>query len=428
MTKTDEAPKRGRRGQGTVYAVRDTTGRVTGYRAAKSRTHTLEDGTKKRVRVIADGHTEAQALRNLDLKLTGNSEVFTPKDLTFKKWFELWTENIEGDVSYNTLRGYTNIGVKYLIPKFGNKHLNRITREELKKFFKTTLPNIKDDDGNQVLSLHAQRNIYKVFRNCLNSAVADRRTLLNANPIIGVKSPTVPKQRMKLGAQVGAAQGFVKWMKETNHPDEARLLFNFLGLRRGERLGLTWSNIRNLSNAKTARIVVSQQLLYEARKGYRLAQPKTEASVREIPLTEPFLSSLRAWKRKQEEYKASADWNPKPEFADLVFLQANGSIITHNKDNDDWNTEIAKYLYNPKDANGNDRKVRKDVEAWRGHLNRYITATLLADAKVAPAVAMKIIGHSDETMLHYYTRIDTQQAREPMKDFAQVLTSRVKKG
>lgn len=427
MTSGETSPQpRGRRGQGTVYPVRDAHGQITGYRASKSRTHTLEDGTKKRVRVVADGRNEAQAFRNLDLKLTGNSDVFAPKDLTFRKWFQVWTENIEGDVSYNTLRGYKNIGEKYLIPRFGNKHLNRITREELKKFFKNTLPNIKDEDGKQVLSLHAQRNIYKVFRNCLNVAVADRRTMLNANPIIGVKSPTVPKQKMKLGAQVGAAQGFVKWMKETNHPDEARLLFNFLGLRRGERLGLSWSNVRNLSNAKSARIVISQQLLYEARKGYRIALPKTEASVREIPLTEPFLSALRAWRRVQDEHKKSPDWKTKPEFADLVFLQSDGSIIQHNKDNNDWNREIAKYLHSPTDSEGNARKIRKDVEAWRGHLNRYITATLLADARVTPAVAMKIIGHSEESMLFYYTRIDTEQAREPMKDFAAVLTSRMK--
>ncbi len=58
--------------------------------------------------------------------------------------------------------------------------------------------------------------------------------------------------------------------------------------------------------------------------------------------------------------------DPRPDFADLVFLRPNGKFINQNDDNDDWHNLLTEYL-----DEGEPRR--------RGHLNRHITATLLAE-------------------------------------------------
>jgi integrase len=175
---------------------------------------------------------------------------------------------------------------------------------------------------------------------------------------------------------------------------------------------LSWSQVKNLGKSNP-RIIISQQLArYQDGSGWYLKRPKTPESVREIPLVEPFLSALRDYKKTQDIYKQSSDWNPGEGFEDLVFLKPNGSLITQNQDNTDWHTMLTEYL-------------GEDDPKWRGHLNRHITATLLAQNGVSAAIARRILGHSSEAMTYYYTSISTGSMAEPLAEYGQVLGKRL---
>jgi integrase len=160
--------------------------------------------------------------------------------------------------------------------------------------------------------------------------------------------------------------------------------------------------------------VISHQLArYADGSGYYLKKPKTQSSVRTIPLEEPFLSALREWKKLQDEYKENPRWKSQEQFADLVFLTPTGGLITQNHDNEDWRKLLVAY-------------TGEDDPQWRGHLNRHVCATLLAQNGVKEAVAKKILGHSSEAMTSYYTSVTTESLREPLHNYGLVLTERVK--
>jgi integrase len=247
----------------------------------------------------------------------------------------------------------------------------------------------------------------------LREAVRTKRINIIQSPLEGVKPPKREKKVLSLGDKIGKTQGLIKWMIVNEHPDYCRFLFQWLGLRRSERLGLQWSAVKNL-NGKNPKIVISHQLArYADGGGYYLKKPKTPSSIREIPLAEPFLSALKDWKKVQDEYKKSPKWKTQEQFSDLVFLTPTGGLITQNHDNEDWRKILSEYL-------------GEDDPQWRGHLNRHVCATLLAQNGVKESVAKKVLGHSSEAMTSYYTSVTTASLREPLAEYGKVLTQRVK--
>lgn len=309
--------------------------------------------------------------------------------------------------------GYRRKGELYLLPFIGDTAIEDMETEDLRYLFDFTLPELQNEHGKPRLSMASRLNIYRVLQMSLTEATRRKRIGITMSPLAGVPAPKRKKTTESLGDKIGKTQGLIKHLYESDDPDYCRFLFQWLGLRRSERLGLSWSQVRYLGTTARARIVVSQQIArYQNGDGWYLKKPKTEESEREIPLVEPFLSALRAWKRTQDAYKQSPEWSPREGFEDLVFLKHDGGVITPNRDNEDWHKLLTSYL-------------GEDAQHWRGHLNRHITATLLAQNGVSPAIARKILGHASEAMTYYYTAITTTSMVEPLTGYGQVLTQRV---
>ena len=222
---------------------------------------------------------------------------------------------------------------------------------------------------------------------------------------------------------------FMRWMKKNAPEDYCRFLLQLLGLRRAERLGLTWGNIEGL-NTKTPLLLVKQQLARHERteydynlrskdtqrlSGWYIKEWTKNKKERKIPLQGAFITELRAYKKqwdankkvwepirqqKIEEHKvwvANGRKGEEPQIVpplkmdDLIFLKPDGNLITLNRDNEDWRMylELA------------------GVKGWRAHLNRHITATIFANAKNPPSVQVmkEMLGHETTAMSEYYSRI-----------------------
>lgn len=413
--------KRGTRGMGTLYEV--SIGGVKYWQASRSFTETLEDGTKKRRRITGTGRTRDEAIKRLDERMRirnggtiqSRQEQQANKTL-YKVWFYQWLTGIpEQRITDIVRRGYTRRGEMYLLPFIGNTAVEDLEPEDLRTLFDFTLPSIMKEDGTPALSEATLLNVFRVLQMSLTEATRRRAIKISVSPLAGIPAPKRNKNQLKLGSYIGMTQGLIKWMTARDHPDYCRMLFQWLGLRRSERLGLSWSDVHYLNNASRAYISVSSQIArYDNGDGWYLKRPKTASGVRDIPLTEPFLSALRTWKKKQEEWKKSENWNPDKRFENLVFLQEDGDIIRPNKDNADWRRILKDYGVAPD-------------KQWRGHINRHITATLLAQNGVSPAIARKILGHATEAMTYYYTAITKSSMIEPMTNYGDALTARVVK-
>jgi len=383
----------------------------------------LPEGVRRK-RVTGNGATQAIAMQRLEKNF---NHYISPaaqekrskrgsKRITVEELYGLWQRDNEmRNVSEVMRYKYAGYFKNHILPTFGNRYLDDLETDELARFFGNALlqkPKL-DRDGvvvGKLLTTSATYNIYMAFHGALRYAV--ERDYLRHNPLSAVHTPDRRRRKDDVESASSDAMKLLAMLEREDSADYCRWLFQFLGLRRSERLGLAWSSVHDLYG-KLPRIVVEQQLARHTERGegwYLNDRLKTKESERTIfvPM-EPFVRVLRKHKELQDSLKSDKErWQPEEEFADLVFLQPNGLLITPNRDNNDWKKVLETHGFKP----------------WRGHLNRHITATLFANMNppMPMSIVRSILGHSTESMSWYYTAINVRMMANPMEAFGEMMT------
>ncbi|MFA9556077.1 site-specific integrase [Evansella sp. AB-rgal1] len=154
-----------------------------------------------------------------------------------------------------------------------------------------------------------------------------------------------------------------------NHRQHALfVLAIYCGIRRGELLGLKWSDIDFDNN----RLGIRQILAFKSKIK---DGAKTKTSNRSIKMSPFVASELKKHKEQQEEEKMKAD-----EYFDknLVFCQENGLPVSWGNFHKFWVRILEK------------TKVR----AIRFHDLRHTCASLLLSAEVHPKKVQELLGHA----------------------------------
>jgi integrase len=147
---------------------------------------------------------------------------------------------------------------------------------------------------------------------------AIERGLLADNPVRGTQAPrSAPSDRA--GWTADEAQRFLA--AATDHRLEAAFhLAVVAGLRRGELLGLRWSDL----DLETGRLRVAQQLMVEG--GRARLKPVPERDRRTIPLTPSLVRMLLDHRHRQDDEHAVIGVAPDDD--DLVFRVPGGGWLT----------------------------------------------------------------------------------------------------
>lgn len=339
--------------------------------------------------------------------------------LSLSEFHALWHAQLAyTDVSDTVRRKYERDFLNHIGPTLGQKRLNQVEDSDINLLLgdvllKPHLGTPKKAGGKPPelgpLGASARRNVYSLLNVMFGWAVS--KGYIIASPMRGVKSPKVPKKSRDVEALAAQALELVASVHRDRHPDYCRMLLQFLGLRRAERLGITWANVRNLDSDEPLLVVNQQLARYETStdpddpKGWYIKRNTKTYNDRTIVIPEPFRTALAEHKARQDAMRTLASWAPDPAFADLVFLQDDGSLITLNRDNDDWHAILDKY----------------GMPYWMAHVNRHITATLLAeqDPPVPEGTVRNILGHESEAMGIYYQHVTKRQQAVPMKRYGQ---------
>ncbi|MDT5398423.1 MAG: hypothetical protein QOK33_1654 [Mycobacterium sp.] len=156
---------------------------------------------------------------------------------------------------------------------------------------------------------------------------------------------------------------------------ETRAIALSMGLRRGEALGLAWTDVDLDGGRLTVR-----QALHRVDGQPRLDPVKTDASVAVLPIPAPLVSILTAHRRRQREERIAAGscWRD----TGLVFTTAHSGFIE------------------PRNANRmfHDVCTKAKVPQLRVHDLRHSCATLLFTMGVQPATVQRILRHSSITV------------------------------
>jgi integrase len=426
-----EPSKRRRKGSGGLYIiqrnawneVKQTNELVEFYQASKD----IEDpeNPDKRKRITGTGRSPQEANNRLNRSLErfykkrGLAEagvVIKTRSRSSQRlyeYFDEWYSELRPERVSETLKlKYKQHFQNHILPDLGRIYLEDLKYQDLQKLFYETLPAKKKIKGGKeldepLLGTNAILNIYRTLNVALHVAV--KKDKISKNPLALVDTPQYKPPKENIPQMVHIVDHMFNKMNEANDPLFDHFLLALLGLRRGERLGLTFSAI-NLVGLNP-KLTIRSQLTRISGKGIILKPATKSGKDRSVALIDPWLSSLKRMKEVRKDQQKLPGFKPDPKFKDLVFLRDDGSPYDLNYDNALW--DLVNKTYNSK---------RPKI---RGHAVRHCAATKMADAGITRDVAMAILGHESESMSFYYGRMTAKGQASQIQKFGEAITSKI---
>jgi integrase len=240
------------------------------------------DGTTKRVLRYErlEQMSRRQASEILARKLAAASDKKAPirSRVTFRTLANEWQATVLPMYKHSTQKHRRFMLTKHLLPRFGDKAVCEITRQEIQVYVAQLI-----QEGYAPKSID---HIHDVLSAVLRTAV--KWGHLPENPARGVDLPKLKTVRPKWALTLQQAAALLKAL-----PPLARAMVGLAilsGLRRGELFALRWQDIDEESRVLTVR-----QAVYDG----AFDVPKTEAGLRQIPLSDAALWFIGEWKERR---------------------------------------------------------------------------------------------------------------------------------
>ena len=279
--------KKRKNGQGTVRKRSDGRweGRhIVGYdENGKAITKSVLAKTKlaciEKLKKLQSEHSEAEPD-----KLKSN--------MRFRDWMNYWYENhSKPTIRPSTQKGYEALINGHAIPGLGHIPLNKLTQADCQKFLnemKTNGRKSHRDTKGAAMSERSVRLCHLVIRMSLDRAVKDGH--IKKNPILGVKLPQAEQKEMKVLTKEEIQRFLIQAKEEGLY--ELFLLELTTGLRRGEILALTWSDL----NFENGELHISKQATLVGGK-ITISEPKTKAAFRTIILPPVMVEVIQEYQK-----------------------------------------------------------------------------------------------------------------------------------
>jgi integrase len=323
-----------------------------------------------------------------------------PVRLTLREYLQKeWLPAIEATVRETTYRSYTAHVAYHIVPALGTQQLQRVNGAMLNAFYAKLAADGRVH-GSGGLSPATVRRVHATLHRALRDAVRWNR--LSVNPAAAADPPKTSAERRKLPAW-SAEQLFA--FLESVREDRLYGLWHFLamtGCRRGEALGLQWSNV----DLDGARVTIDRALL-EVGGELRIAEPKSARGRRTIALDLETLAVLRTHHRRQvaERLRCGASWTD----SGFVFVTEQGAPLAP------W-------------------RITKAFETHRGaadlphiplHGLRHTYATLALSSGINPRIVSGRLGHSTVAFtLDVYSHVLPQADEEAASRIAALVRPR----
>jgi integrase len=285
-------------------------------------------------------------------------------DILFKNFVEKYFADMEHRVKYSTLLNKRHLVDKKITPFFAELELSQITPVHVRQW-QNELISYKDEDGKPYSQTYL-KTINNQLSALFNYAV--RYYNLRENPCI--KAGSMGKKHAE-EMNIWTHDEFVKFISCINN-EESIVAFSILyytGMRSGELLALTWSDI-DLENG-----TITINKTYQRLNGKDIiGTPKTPKSNRTV-LIFPYLTDvIKGWKDKQ--YKLNED----------------SRIIVHTK----------SFLQHEL----KEGTEKANLTRIRVHDLRHSHASLLIEMGFSPLLIAERLGHENiETTLNTYSHL-----------------------
>jgi integrase len=251
------------------------------------------NGKRRKTRGYPTQREALAALRQLQRDRDVGVDITAPQK-TVRQFLEEWLrEVVKPNTAPKTYHSYRQMVQLYLIPQLGKYQLNSLRPAHVQTMLNDLSQHGKTDG--QGLAPRTVQYIRTVLVQALNLAIEWEWLARNVAAL--TKSPRVPKIEIK---PLDRAQARALLAAVAGH--RLATLYRValsLGLRKGEVIGLRWTDV----NWEAKTLLISGQI---QRVGGKLERrvPKTEHSLRTIPLPDALITALRCHQRAQEEERA----------------------------------------------------------------------------------------------------------------------------
>jgi integrase len=369
----------------------------------------------KRVRKY--GRTRAEAFAEL-VKLQAQAGQGIPvadRSWTVGAYLAYWLDHVVTPRRRpKTVIAYEGAVRLYLVPLLGAKRLEKLTPRDVRAMLdrcrKLCLCCARKLDAHRPeedqccsrgkccerrLSMRMVQLVHAVLRNALQNAVREELVTRNVAKLVQIEGPDYARGK-------GLAPEQARHLLAVVRRDRLYALYSLallLGLRKGELLGLHWSDL----DLESGELTVSQNL--QRIKGELVvALPKTRYSKRTIPLPAPVVAALRQRHQDQqaERKTCGAEWLD----TGFVFTTAVGSPFDPRNLNRHWYAT----------------RKRAGLDAFRFHDLRHSFVSLLLDLGVPPHVVREIAGHSDlQVTIGIYAHASAAEKRKALTSLSELI-------
>jgi len=370
-----------RKSEGSIYQV------PGGWRGAIS----LGNGKRKTVKRKTRGEV-AQEIRKLLTLRDRNKPISTSKrtvDQFLQQWLDVHVKPNRAALTYDS---YASAVARYIVPTLGRIKLDQLTGAQVQMCLNECT---KQGCGPKYV-----RNISGALKSALSTAQVWQYVERNV-----AKDATPPKQVKFKPKPLTAEQAdkLLNWLRATEHRFEALYhLALMMGFRRGELLGLQWSDI----DFSRGTIHIQHNCQRNKGKGMVLTCVKSEDSDANVPMPPLCIAALLRRQIMQERDRVAA--GPKWEqHAQFVFTSPRGKPLLPNQPLNELRQAMAV----------------NELPEIRLHDMRHSTAQLLLLRRVPMKMIQAIMRHSTfQITMDLYAHLAPTELRETAQTMNDIFT------
>ena len=322
-----------------------------------------------------------------------------PTRLTFREYVERdWLPTARMRLRPSTLHSYERNLRIHVLPTLGGTPLQRLSGSQLTTLYAQLLDDgladrSKAREGNTGLSVRTVRYIHTIIGSILKSAVKNR--LLSHNPADQAEPPRLSAVAVgDAPTRTWTAGDLATFLDSTRAHREHALwyLLATTGVRRGEALGLSWSNV----DLDSARITIVRTLVdvVDAEDDRPVwSDPKTAAGRRSIAIDPGTVAVLRAHRAVRDRDRLIIGTTGRADVDDLVFTRPDGRPYHPER--------LSRTFKSQARAAG--------LPEIRLHDLRHTWATLALQAGIPAKIVQDRLGHSTVAItLNIYSHVTPQ--------------------
>ncbi len=333
-------------------------------------------------------------------------EINIKKDIKLDKWYTEWMNVYKYDViRENTKRHYNQVYYKHISPTLGNFLLSNITQLQIKKLLR--------DLDKQGYGFETRNKVRILLVDIFNKALINE--YVRRNPAKGISIKRDEKVERRVLSQEEQAI-FFDCSKGTFY-DNLFVTAVTTGMRIGELAALRWKDV-DLDNKliHVTRTLVYQKFEGDQKKEFHLGDPKTDTSVRDIPINRQCEIALKRqfMQKSVVEAKMPVTKQVDKQFADLLFT---------TKYNTPINSQIVSEAIEKivKEINLT-RDYLDEMETFSAHCFRHTFATRCFEAGIAPKTVQAYLGHASLQMtMDLYTSVMPKHLTDEMDKVADAI-------